>query len=77
MATYEPIMGVRVYLASGDSFYVLSSLQQVAHLLTPSKRGYAAIGSRMVNPQQVCQLTYEAVPSVEIPEQLDLEAAAA
>jgi hypothetical protein len=71
--SWDPPKGVRVYLSSGDSFYVDASLEDVvAHLRLEQLGLLAQIGDRWVNPSQVAQLTVEQVPSVERAESLEL-----
>ena len=72
-SVFEPPMGVRVWLSSGDSFYVDAGLEDVQAELNValSMRALVQVGSRVVNPHQVCQLTLEAVPSLETPEPLE------
>jgi hypothetical protein len=65
-SVFTPPYGVRVWLASGDSFYIDGSLDQVKALLDSD--GLVEVGTRYVNPRLVCQLTWEAVPSLETPE---------
>ena len=70
--SWDPPKGVRVYLSSGDSFYVDAPLEDVvAHLRIEQPALFAQIGDRWVNVRAVCQLVVEVVPSVETPELLD------
>lgn len=58
-ATY----GTRVRLSDGSEFYALAPIEDVAPILAP-RPDYVLIGDRYVNTQQVCQLTWEVVPSL-------------
>lgn len=61
--------GTRVALASGDHFYVDALMDDVVGVL--SAGGLVALGRRYVNPALVAQLTFERIPSIEIPERLE------
>jgi hypothetical protein len=62
------VRGVKVTLSSGDAFYMDCDLEQAALLLVDS--GLVQVGHRYVNPEQVAQLTWEVIPSIESPERL-------
>ena len=62
------MIGVRVYLSSGDDFYLDCSLDQAALLF--AGEGLVEVGQRYVNPAQVAQLTVEQIPSIHSPERL-------
>lgn len=62
--------GVRVSLSSGDVFYVDATLDEVMAAL--SARRFNPIGGRFVNAAQVAQLVASDIPSVEIPETLEV-----
>ena len=61
------MIGVRVYLSSGDDFYLDCSLDQAAALLFVKPEGLVEVGQRYVNPAQVAQLTVEQIPSIHSP----------
>jgi hypothetical protein len=67
-------LGTRVALSSGDVFYVAASLDAVEGVVLKSQamRGcMVRIGSRSVNGNQVAQLTFGVVPSIETAETLE------
>lgn len=65
------MIGVRVGLSSGDSFYVDCPLEQAITAFRGD--GLMEIGGRAVNPAQITQLTLEQIPSIESPEVLHEE----
>jgi hypothetical protein len=59
-----------VTLSSGDRFYVRASLEELLPVLGEGLT-FVNVGGRAVSPGHVVQLTYGAIPSVEIPEALE------
>lgn len=69
MSVPDP-QGTRVSLASGDHFFVADADPADVHAVLKG-RSLIALGHRYVNPALVAQLTFERIPSIEIPERLE------
>lgn len=66
--------GTHVSLSSGDHFYVDASADDVRALVGPEAyaRSMVLIGERWVAAAQVTQLVPADIPSIEIPERLEV-----